>query len=95
MAFACVAGEGGGALEFGAGLGEASKFEKKVAADAGQEVVGLERGLRGERVDEFEARCRAEGHGDCYGTIELDNRRGRDFGEIGVERDDARPVRFL
>jgi len=39
VAFAGVAGEAGGAFEFGASFGEAAEFLQEVAADAGQEVV--------------------------------------------------------
>src|SRR5260370_18481416 len=58
-------------------------------------MVGLERGLGGERVDELEASSWTEGHGDGDGAIELDHRRWGELGELCVELDDARPVRFL
>src|SRR5258707_275374 len=58
-------------------------------------MVGLERGLGGERVDELEASSWTEGHGDGDGAIELDHRRWGELGELCVELDDARPARFL
>src|SRR5260370_41663569 len=58
-------------------------------------MVGLERGLGGERVDELEASSWTEGHGDGDGAFELDHRRWGELGELCVELDDARPVRFL
>ena len=45
VALARVARQGGGALEFGAGLVQSAQLGQQVAADAGQEVVGLERRL--------------------------------------------------
>ncbi len=57
-------------------------------------MVGLERRLGGERVDEFKTGLRAKGHGERDGTIQLYNRRGHELGESIVERGDALPVRF-
>src|SRR5216684_165924 len=94
FAFACVARERCGALELRPCLGEAAELEKKIAADAGQEVVGLERRLRGERVNELETRCRTECHGEGDRAIQLDDRRRHSLGERVVERGDALPVRF-
>jgi len=51
------------------GFGQATEFEEEVAADAGEEMVRLEGGLGGERVDEFEAGGWAGGHGYGYGAI--------------------------
>src|SRR4029077_13220884 len=63
-------------------------------ANAGQEVVGLERRLRGERVDELQAGCRAKGHGDRARTIQLHNRRRHKVGESVVQLGDASPIFF-
>jgi hypothetical protein len=95
FALAGVAGEGSGASEFGLGFGEAAEFEEEVAADAGQEMVRLERGLGGECVQEFEARGGTEGHGEGDGAIQFYDGRGREVGERLVERHNARPVGFF
>src|SRR6266849_6567164 len=95
VALAGVAGEGGGALEFGAGLVEAAELFPEVAAHAGQEVVSPKRGLRHERVDELEACGWTEGHCDCNRAIQLHDGGWRELGKRLVERDDARPVRFF
>src|SRR5213596_3392098 len=50
FAFTCVARQRCAALELRLRLGEAPELEKKVSANAGQEVVGLERRFRNERV---------------------------------------------
>ena len=57
-------------------------------------MVGLKRGLRGKRVDELEARCRAEGHGERDRPIQLHDWRGHELGEGVVECGDALPIRF-
>ena len=41
-AFTGVLGESGGAFKFHAGFGEATEFEEKIAAHAGQQVVVCE-----------------------------------------------------
>lgn len=73
---------------------EAAELEEKVAAHAGQKVVGLEGRLRGERVDELETGCRTEGHGERDRTIQLDDRGRHELGQSVVERGDALPVCF-
>src|SRR5262249_1476879 len=83
-----------GALELRLGLAEPAELEEKVASDTGQEVVGLEGGLRDERVDELEARSRTEGHRDRHGAIQLHDRRAHELGEGIVARGDAPPVGF-
>ena len=47
VAFTGVAGEGGSAGELLLGFGETAELEEEVAANTGQEMVGLERGLGG------------------------------------------------
>ena len=68
-----------------AGFGEAVEFEEEVAADAGEEVVALERWVGGEGVDEVEGGLRAVGHGDGDGAVELDDGGWGEVGELGVE----------
>src|SRR3954449_11189397 len=58
-------------------------------------MVALERRLRGQRIDELEARCRPEGHGERDRAVELHDGGWCDIGESLVERRDARPVRLL
>jgi hypothetical protein len=70
-AFACVARERCGVLELRLCFGEAAELEKKVAPNAGQEVVGLEGRLRGECVDELETRRWTEPHRDRDCAIQL------------------------
>ena len=72
---ACVARERCGALELRLCVGEAPELEEKVAADAGQEMIGLERRFRDERVDELETRGWTEGHGESDGAIQLHDGR--------------------
>lgn len=52
---ALVAGEGGGALEFGAGLLMTPELEEQIAAHAGEQMVALESWLLGEGIDERES----------------------------------------
>ena len=73
FALADVAGERGGACEFGLSFDETAEFEEEVAADAGQEMVRLERGFGGEGVEEFEAGGGTEGHGEGHGAIQFDD----------------------
>src|SRR5437667_362928 len=94
FAFTCVARQRCAALELRLRLGEAPELEKKVSANAGQEVVGLERRFRNERVDELEPRRRTEGHGVRDRAIQLYDWRGRKPGERVIERSDSPPVRF-
>lgn len=91
-AFACVAGEGGGALELGPCLLVAAELVEEVAAHTGEKVIAPEGGLVGERVDEGECGGGTGGHGDGDGTVELDDGRWSEADELGVERGDAVPV---
>ena len=95
VAFAGVAGEGGGAFEFGAGFVQTVEFFEEVGADAGEEMVGLQEWLIDESVDEVEAGLWAEGHGDGHGAIQFDYGGWDKLGEGIVEGNDARPVRFF
>src|ERR1700730_6546107 len=71
VTFARVARQGGGALELQLGLGEAAELEEEVTANTGQEVVGLERRLRDERVHDLEARGGTGCHRDRDCAIQL------------------------
>src|SRR5450432_4178646 len=57
-------------------------------------MVACERGFGSEGVYECEAGMGAVGHGDGYGAVELDDGRGDELSELGVEDDDAGPVGF-
>jgi hypothetical protein len=94
VAFAGVAGKGGGAFELGAGFGVAAQFVEEVGADAGEKMVARERGFGSEGVYECEAGMGAVGHGDGYGTVEFDDGGWSELGEFGVEDNDAGPVGF-
>src|SRR5919199_2816162 len=82
-------------LELRAGLVETAEPGEEVAAHARQEVVALERRLRGQRIDELEARRRSERHGERDRPIQLHDGRRRNLGERIVERQDRCPVRLL
>src|ERR1051325_9975575 len=94
-ALAGVARERGGALELRARLAEAAKLEEQVTPNARQEVVGLERGFRRQRIGDLEPRCRPECHPDRDGAIQLHDGGRCELGEPIVERHDARPVRLF
>src|ERR1700744_854775 len=61
--FARVARKRGRALKLCLRLGEPAELEKKVPSNARQEVVGLERRLRNERINDFQTRCWTMCHG--------------------------------
>src|ERR1700733_10276107 len=92
FAFAGVACEPSGALELGAGFVEPAEAEEQLGTHAGEAMVVRERRLGGELFNKREAICRAEGHGDGDGAIELDDRRGLALRERCVERGNALPV---
>src|SRR5580692_10329026 len=73
VAFAGVAGKGGGAFELGAGFGVAAQFIEEVGADSGEKMVARKRGLGSEGIYEGEAGLGAVGHGDGDGTVEFDD----------------------
>ena len=95
FAFAGIAGEGSGTLEFFAGFGVAAEFEEEIAADAGQEMVVPESGISGKSVDEREAGGGPGSHGHGDGAIEFNNGRRREAGKLFVESGDARPIGFF
>ena len=84
----------GGALKLWLCLGEAAHLEQKVPTHARQEVVGLERRLRHELVDQLQTRRRTERHRDRDCAIQLDDRRRRKPGKSIVERGNLLPIRF-
>src|SRR6266446_4809721 len=71
--FTSVACEAGRALELCARFVHAAELLEEVAAHARQEVVVFERRFGSERIDEFEACGRTEGHGECHGAVQLDH----------------------
>src|SRR6266516_1739541 len=94
-ALAFVVGERCSTLELLTCLVQAAELGQEVAADAWQEVVTLQRRVRGERVDELQARGRAERHRERDRAVQLHDGGWRELGERLVERRDARPVRLL
>ncbi len=76
VALAGVLRQPGGALEFGAGFVEAAEFAEQVGADAGKQMVILQRGLVGDGVDDGESSGGAFGHADRDGAIEFDDGDG-------------------
>src|SRR5438876_5091151 len=84
----------GGTFEFRPGFSEAAELEEEVATNAGQKVIGLERRLGGQRVNEFETCGRTKGHCDRDGTVQFHDRRGRELCQGVVKSSDAVPVRF-
>src|SRR5919201_6830142 len=95
FALADVACERRRPLELRAGLVETAELGEEVAAHARQEVVALEQRLRGQRIDELEARRRPERHRQRDRPIQLHDGRRRNLGEGIVERRDRCPVRLL
>src|SRR5438067_767594 len=95
FALAEVARERRRPLELRARLVETAEPGEEVAAHARQEVVALERRLRGQRIDELEARRRPERHRERDRPIQLHDGRRRNLGERIVERRDRCPVRLL
>jgi hypothetical protein len=93
-AFSFVSGERCRSLELRPGLAQTSELGEEVAAHARQEVVVLERGLRGERIHELEARSRARRHPDCDRTVQLHDRRWYQLDELVIELGNTRPVRL-
>src|SRR5437870_2143862 len=63
LALPSVSGERCRALELVTRLVQAAELREQVAAHARQEVVALERRLRGQRIDQLEARRRTGRHG--------------------------------
>src|SRR6267142_1889269 len=59
-----------------------------------QEMVGLERRLRSDRVDDLETRCRTERHGVRDRAIQLHDGRRHELREGVVKLSDAFPVCF-
>ena len=57
-------------------------------------MVGLERRLRHEIVDQLQTRRRAEGHRNRYRSIQVHDRRGGELGKSVVERGNLLPIRF-
>jgi len=77
--FARVARKRGGALELRLSLAEAAELEKKVTSNTRQEVVGLERRLRNERINDFKTCRRTVCHRYRDRTIQFDDGRGREL----------------
>src|ERR1700730_8701866 len=94
FAFACVERHRRRALKLLLSLGEAMEFEQKIAAYAGQEVIGLERRLRCKPVDDLQPRRRTESHRDRDRAIQLHDRRRREPGKSVIERGNALPIRL-
>src|SRR5437667_4019111 len=92
LALPCVPGERCRALALRPCFVETAELRQEVAAHARQEVVAPEGRLRGQRIDELEARCRTECHRDRDRAIQLDDGGGREPGERLVELRDTRPV---
>src|SRR5690348_2983972 len=94
LAFAGILRESCRTLELCLCFGKAAQLEKEVSANAGQQVVSLERRLRSERVNELEARGGTKRHRDGNGSIQLHNGRRRELCQSAIERGDAVPIRF-
>ena len=92
IAFAGVAGESSRALELRTRYIEAAELGEQIGADCGQQVVGLQRRVVEQSVDDLEAGGGSERHAGRDTAIQLDLRRRRELGERVVEGDDAWPV---
>src|SRR5262249_34101934 len=76
-------------------LVEPAELLKQVAANAGQKMIPAKRRLGGQLVHQLKTGCWTGCHRDCHRTVERYDRGGCDFGELGIERHNARPVRLL
>ena len=82
-------------FEFDAGLGVATELLQKVPTHARQQVIGLQRGLASQRVDQFEAGGRPECHRHRHRPVQLDYRRRRRSGQHAVKLGDPLPIGFV
>src|SRR5258708_35520035 len=73
---------------------EATELGEKVPTHAGQEMVGLKRPLRSQRIHELEARLGSEGHRHRGCVIQLHDGRWCHLPKRLIDRDEARPVRL-
>ncbi len=89
-----VLGHGSGAFDLGASLGESAELLEQVRAGAGQQVVGSQRPLTGQRIEGHQAGSGSLGHRDGHGAIELHDGGGRDGIQLTVQRRDSLPVRL-
>src|SRR5438067_13519087 len=84
-----------GALEFRTRFIRSAELREQVAADAWQEVIRLERGLRDKRVGKLETGRRTECHSIRDRAVQHHDRRLCELLESVVERRDMGPVRNL
>src|SRR2546423_6017029 len=87
-----VVGERCGTLELEAGLGGPAELSQEVPAHGREQVVGAERRLSGEVVDQVQGGRGTVRHPDRNGTVQLDDRRWHELSHRVVERHDARPI---
>jgi hypothetical protein len=71
---------------------EAAEFVEQVASNAGQQVIGFERGLIRKLVHDRQRHFRALGHPDGDRAVEVDNGRAHHLGQLRIEPGNARPV---
>src|SRR5262249_36869393 len=92
LALAGVAGQAGRRSEFAARLVGVAGPGEQIRAYRRKQVVGRQRGLVGEPVDQAQPRVGPGDHGDRDGVVERDDRGTGDARELFVERDDGGPV---
>src|SRR5258708_32204674 len=73
---------------------EATELSEKVPPHAWQEMIGLKRPLRSQRIHELEARLGSECHRHRNRVIQLHDGRRCHLPKRLIERDDAPPVRL-
>src|SRR5262249_46793946 len=89
---ALVASQRCRAFELGARLLVAAELDQEIAAHARQQMVVLECRLLADRIDEAQARFRAERERERYRAVEIDDRGGRELSKRAVKPDDPEPV---
>jgi hypothetical protein len=82
-------------LERGTGFLVATELLQEIAADARQQVIGFQRGLPRQPVDNGKPGCRTVHHPDGDGPVQLDDWRMHQRRQFGVERGDAPPIGVL
>jgi hypothetical protein len=74
ITFADVPGEGRGTLELLLCLFQAAELAKQIGANGRQQMIGPERRLGPQAIDNLETCRRTFGHSDSHGPVELHHR---------------------
>jgi len=90
---ALVLRQAGGPFEFGLRFRVPAQLRQQVAAHAGQQVVGAQRGHVQQGVGEGQARLRTIRHAQRDGAVQFHDGGGHQLGQCIVQGGDAGPVR--